>query len=141
MWVNGQRHVAHAPASHRPDMDCKQAFLTEINNSPTHNLIGWFRPFDPTLEEKQAALKNMYFDEQVRIRGTHRLKRVGPGFISTLNKTCKEYTVMGIVDTNNRCYSIQGFQPIGYPNYFLITGMEKHRLRHGHVFDKAPTVF
>lgn len=43
--VGGQRRVAHVASSSKQNMDCKQTFLTWLNNTVNATLVGWFQPY------------------------------------------------------------------------------------------------
>jgi hypothetical protein len=89
---NGVRYVAHAAANQNDDLDCKQAFLTELQNKNA-TMIGWFRPF---IREVDNAAKT-----------TAMLKAQ-----KYLNNNFYNFTTFGVITAQNLAYAITAFKPV-----------------------------
>jgi hypothetical protein len=103
--VNGVRHVAHAAASSVQNMDCKQVFLDEINNDPTKQLVGWFKPFTDAAD------------------GAGKFNRV-QAVMKYIGKV-DDLTTFGVV-SGNQAYAIEAFKPKGIAlqgNDWIITNI------------------
>jgi hypothetical protein len=89
---NGVRYVAHAAANSDPDEDCKQAFLTELQNKGA-TMLGWFRPF-------VAAVDNA-------TKTTAMLKAQ-----KYINNNFYNFTTFGVITAANQGYAITAFKPV-----------------------------
>lgn len=90
---DGQRRVAHAAASRVPEMDCRQAFLRQLQRTGA-TLNGWFRLFVDTTD---GGRKVNTFQAVSRYIG---------GNVNNL-------VTFGVVTAEGQAYSIDAFKPDG----------------------------
>jgi hypothetical protein len=89
---NGNRYVAHAAANGTPSNDCKQAFLTHLQNIGA-NMIGWFRPY---------VAAN---DDGAKIQAFTAVK-------DYVNSNINGLTTFGVITATDQAYSITAFKPV-----------------------------
>ena len=117
--VNGQRRVAHAASSARPDMDCKQAFLNTLQ-AQNAILHGWFRPFQ--LPGDSVAKANEY-----------------PAISQFVANQINNLTTFGVITAAGVPYSINAFKPRTAGNYgtlipgndWIVTSVAQKVMSHG----------
>lgn len=101
--VGGLRRVAHAAASHVPNMDCKQAFLTTLQGMGAVLTHGWFKPFVGATDSGRKAnafgVVGKYIQYQI-----------------------DNLVTFGVVTAAGQPYSIDAFKPHGIPgNDWVVT--------------------
>jgi hypothetical protein len=95
--VNGQRRVAHAASSGRPDMDCKQAFLNTLQAQ--HAILhGWFRPFQLAVDGGPKAVEYGLISQYVA-------------------NQINNLTTFGVITAAGVPYAINAFKPRTAGNY------------------------
>jgi hypothetical protein len=90
--INGARYVAHAAANANAAMDCKQAFLTHLQQQNAQ-LVGWFRPYSDAIDGAGKAAS---------------FQRVKDFIQQNINKLTTFGAVWG-----TQAYSIEAFKPTG----------------------------
>lgn len=111
------RYVAHAAASNSADNDCKQAFLTELQNAGAV-LHGWFRPF--IMATDNAA-------KQTAMQGAARF--LGGNFY--------KFTTFGVITAANQGFGITAFKPISLnlgTNDWVVTNVVQRPLSQSFVY-------
>jgi hypothetical protein len=103
--VGGQRRVAHVAASHVPEMNCKQAFLTTLQGMGAVLTHGWFRPFDNVADGARKvtafAVIGRYIQRQIN-----------------------NLVTFGVVTATGQAYSIDAFKPYGISgNDWVVTAI------------------
>jgi hypothetical protein len=102
--VGGMRRVAHVAASHVPNMNCKQGFLTTLQHMEGAVLThGWFRPFvgnqDSDRKEDAMGVIGKYIQHQIN-----------------------NLVTFGVVTATGQPYSIDAFKPYGiHGNDWVVT--------------------
>jgi hypothetical protein len=89
---NGNRFVAHAAANSNTDNDCKQAFLTHLQNIGAI-MLGWFRPYVEAL------------DGAAKMTAMVKAKKY-------VNNNFYNFSTFGVITAANQGYSITAFRPV-----------------------------